>query len=311
MAATTQSPAASSTPEPNGSAVSPATGGADYYFGAMTEQQRVGQLLMNGGPATGVSSTTLDQIDSYHVGSVFLSGRSSAGVTATASISRGIQDRATSHATLQVPEFVATDQEGGYVQVLSGSGFSTIPTGLTQGTYSTATLQADARTWGGQLRSAGVTLNLAPVMGTVPSAAFAPHNPPIGYYDREYGYDPAQVAAHGQAFVRGMAASHVDTAVKHFPGLGRVTANTDTASTVVDSQTTRHDSYVGAFDSGLRSPAQVVMVSSATYSKIDASQAAVFSPTVITGMLRGDAHFGGVVMTDDINGKAISSIPAA
>src|SRR4051812_32149149 len=140
------------------------TGGAQAGFNRMTEAQRIGQLFMVGGAATGVSSATLSAISSYHVGNVILTGRSSLGVTATRSVTQGLQARATSAATLGVPLFVSTDQEGGYVQVLSGPGFSTVPQALTQGTWATTTLQASARQWGAQLSSAGVNLNLAPVL---------------------------------------------------------------------------------------------------------------------------------------------------
>ncbi len=121
------------------------------------------------------------------------------------------------------------------MQVLSGSGFSTMPSGLTQGTWSTSTLQAAARTWGGQLAQAGVNTNLAPVMDTVP-AGF--DNPPIGGFDREYGHTPSVVGSHGTAFAAGMAAAGVFATIKHFPGLGRVSANPDTTAHVTDTVTT-------------------------------------------------------------------------
>src|SRR6185503_4586242 len=167
---------------------------ATLAFNGMTESQRVGQLFMVGTPAGSVSSQTVTDIQSYHVGNVILTGRSSAGVAATAAVSASLQAKADAASTSGVPLFISTDQEGGNVQVLSGTGFSSIPTALTQGGYSASTLRADAKTWGLQLKAAGVNVNLAPVLDTVPSAAFAPSNKPIGYYQREYGYDPGTVS---------------------------------------------------------------------------------------------------------------------
>ena len=263
----------------------------------MTEAQRIGQLFMVGGAATGVSPATLSAISSYHVGNVILTGRSSAGVSATRSITNGLQARATSAATLGVPLFVGTDQEGGAVQVLSGSDFSTIPSALTQGTWSPATLQAGAQHWGGQLKAAGVNLNLAPVMDTVPVGQV---NPPIGYYHREYGHTTAVVGPHGTAFAVGLARAGVAATVKHFPGLGRVDANTDTTAGVTDYVTTYDDAYLTPFRTAIQAGAAFAMMSTAYYQLIDPDRPAVFSPTVIGGMLRGELGFKGVVVSDDL-----------
>jgi|GEM_PF-875317 len=279
---------------------------AKAAFNAMTEAQRVGQLFMVGTPATGLASQTVTDIQTYHVGNVILTGRSSAGVAATAAVSAAAQAKANGPATAGVPLFISTDQEGGQVQVLSGTGFSTIPSGLTQGGYAPSTLRADAKTWGGQLRAAGVNVNLAPVLDTVPSAAFAPQNKPIGYYQREYGFDPSTVSTEGNAFAQGMADAGISATVKHFPGLGRVTANTDTATGVTDTQTTRYDAYVQPYADAVQQGVPIVMVSLAYYSKIDPNNPAAFSSTVINGMIRGDLGFAGVVMSDSLGASQVT-----
>ncbi len=272
-------------------------GGAQVVFARMSEAQRIGQLFMVGGAASGVTAATLSAISSYHVGNVILTGRSAAGVSATRSITDGLQARATSAATLGVPLFVSTDQEGGDVRVLSGSGFSSIPSGLTQGTWSTSMLQSSARTWGGQLRAAGVNMNLAPVMDTVPSGAA---NPPIGGYNREYGHTTAVVGPHGTAFAEGMAQAGIVATVKHFPGLGRVDENTDTHSGVTDYVTTHDDSYLAPFKMAIQAGAPFAMMSTAYYHEIDPTHPAAFSSTIIGGMLRQEMGFTGVVISDDL-----------
>lgn len=117
------------------------------------------------------------------MGSVILTGRSTAGVGATAGVAATLERANPEAARL----FVAADQEGGQVQVLRGPGFSNIPTALSQGHRAPGALRGDARQWGAQLRRAGVNVNLAPVLGTVPSPAAARNNQPIGVFDREYG----------------------------------------------------------------------------------------------------------------------------
>ena len=234
--------------------------------------------------------------------------RSSAGVSATGAVSAQLQAKADGNATAGVPLFIATDQEGGQVQVLSGTGFSSHPEALTQGGYATSTLRADAKTWGSQLLAAGVNVDLAPVLDTVPSASAAKNNPPIGYYHREYGYDPSTVVGQGRG-VRGRdwPMPGWTATVKHFPGLGRVTANTDTSSGVTDTVTTRTDPYLAPFANAVQAGAPFLMMSTAYYAKIDPNNPAAFSPTIVTGMVRGDLGFQGVIISDSLGAAQVAS----
>jgi beta-N-acetylhexosaminidase len=233
----------------------------------------------------------------YGVGSVILTDTTQRSVDAIAGISRQLQASAPRTAKL----FIATDQEGGEVQRLQGSGFDSIPPGIDQGSFGIQQLRADARRWGSQLAAAGVNLDLAPVVDTVPQGA---SNPPIGGLSRQFGSDPATVSSHGVAFAQGLADAGVDATIKHFPGLGRVTGNTDTTSGVTDTVTTRHDRYLAPFAAGIRAGVPFVMISTAYYRRIDPDHPGAFSPTVVTGMLRGDLGFRGVVISDDVGGAA-------
>jgi beta-N-acetylhexosaminidase len=289
-------------------AAAPAGANAAAVLAGLTEAQRVGQLLMVSASLSGVSQTTKDAITRYHVGSVILAGRSSVGVASIRRMTGGLQKLATASATGGIPLFVATDQEGGQVQTLSGPGFSTIPTAVRQGSFSATTLRTDWVRWGGQLAAAGVNLDLAPVLDTVPAGS-ASTNQPIGRYQREYGTKPSTVTAAGLSVVRGLHVAGVEATVKHFPGLGRASGNTDTTYGVVDTVTTRHDAYIKPYAVATRTAdAGVVMVSLATYKQIDARHRAVFSPTVIGGMLRHDLGFTGVVISDAMNAVALRDV---
>lgn len=273
-------------------------GGAAGVLARMSLEQRVGQLFMVGTPATSADPTVAAEITNRHIGNVVLTSRSFQGIAATARVTNALQFRTTNAATAGVPLFVAADQEGGQVQVLNGPGFAAIPSALSQGSLNTSTLRLDAGAWGRQLRAAGVNVDLAPVMDTVPSPSS--FNPPIGNFQREFGFTPATVAAHGTAFVQGMSGADVSSTLKHFPGLGRVTANTDDSSGVVDSITTRGDAYLTPFGAAIKAGAPLVMMSTAIYSRIDPHNPAAFSPFIIGTILRGDLHFAGVVISDDL-----------
>jgi beta-N-acetylhexosaminidase len=280
---------------------------AQAAYDRMTTAQRVGQLFMVGGAATGLGSATTTAISTYHVGNLVLTGRTTTGTPPVRYLTGRADTLTTSAATAGVPLMIASDQEGGYVQVLQGPGFSRMPTALTQGTWSDTALSAYARTWGTQVMRSGVDVDLAPVMDTV-AKSFASLNRPIGYYQREYGYTPAVVADKGTTFLKGMKASGLAMAAKHFPGLGRVTGNTDTTARVTDTVTTRTSADITPFRAAIGAGAHLLMVSSAYYTRIDSSHPAVFSPTVISGMIRGDLGFSGVVVSDDLgNAKQVAA----
>ena len=271
----------------------------------MPLERKVGQLFIVGGPATGVGSATRAAVTKYHVGGVMLSGRSGAGVSATARVSAGVQARAAGG----VPLFVATDQEGGAVRVLRGPGFSTIPSAVSQGRWSAATLQTRAAGWGKQLRAAGINLNLAPVADTVPRE-LGGRNASIGRYGRQYGFSAGDVSRSAIAFSRGMQQAGVVPTVKHFPGLGRVTGNPDFTGGVTDRVTRRGDPYLEPFARSIAAGVPFVMMSTAYYSRIDAGRPAAFSPIVIGTVLRGDLGFTGVVISDDLGrARQVAAVP--
>jgi beta-N-acetylhexosaminidase len=281
---------------------------ADRTLRAMTVSQRIGQLFMGSVTPSAPDSKRIQLMRQYHVGSVFLAGRSKAGTKSTKTLVDGLQAKADSAAGRRVGLLISTDQEGGQVQVLSGPGFSTIPSALTQGSWTTEKLRGEAAVWAKELKSAGVNLNLAPVADVVPES-LGKANAPIGRYDREFGYTAATVAPHSDAFLAGSAQSGVLATLKHFPGLGNVVGNTDTTADVVDTVTTSSSPSLTTFKSGVEAGAPFVMISSATYSKIDPKNRAAFSSTVIQTLLRKDLGFKGVVVSDDLgNAVAVKTV---
>jgi len=275
---------------------------------SLTEAQRIGQIFVIGLIKDRLDASERAGVAQYHFGSMTFTTQSSAGVAAIRALTEAVQAQATPSATGGVRFFVAANQEGGLIQGLSGTGFDTIPSALTQGTMAPSTLQAKAARWGRQLRAAGVNLNFAPVADVVPPGTDA-QNAPIGELQREYGHDPATVSSHVVAFIAGMRAAGIATTAKHFPGLGRVSGHTDFTADVEDTVTTRSDPYLAPFASAAKAHVPFVMVSLATYERIDPAHLAVFSPTIIGGMLRGDLAYRGVVISDALGAAAVTSIP--
>lgn len=101
--------------------------------------------------------------------------------------------------------------------------------------------------------------------------------------------------------------------VKHFPGIGRITGNTDlTTEGISDTEMTRDDPHLDAFATVIEGGTKIAMVGSARYPKIDGDTPAVFSQEIIDGMLRDDLGFDGVVITDDVgSAAAVQATPVA
>ena len=281
-----------------------ATACVTQALASLTPAQRVGQLFLVGvdGDQAGSALTAAEK--TYHFGSLLLN-KSAAGTTVLAAQTKAMQALAPS-ADHGVGLFIAANQEGGEIQQLAGPGFSTMPSEVTQGTWTPRQLRTAAAGWGSDLRAAGVNLDLAPVMDVVP-AGTAAGNAPIGALLRDFGSDPAADGAHGAAFIQGMARAGVATVAKHFPGLGRVTANTDYSAGVTDTVTTADDPYLDSFRAAVNAGVPMVMVASATYTRIDPARLAAFSPAVLA-LLRTQLGFTGVIVSDDL-GDAIAVQP--
>lgn len=269
----------------------------------MSVEERVGQLVMAPLFAGSDPSSLYDLIANRHVGSVLIIGNWNSGTAGVAAATSTLQSYAPGDNQL----LMSTDQEGGLVQHLKGAGFDTMPSATQQGAMDVRQLRQSASAWGTQLKAAGINVDLAPVVGTV--TVNRSSNAPIGALYRDFGLDPAGNADHAKAFIQGMSDSRVGSAIKHYPGLGSVTGNTDfTANGILDTTTTLDGPEISAFNSTLEASPSMVMMSLATYQAIDPNNPAVFSSTLVTGYLRGKIGFQGVVTSDSLSATALSGV---
>jgi beta-N-acetylhexosaminidase len=307
--ATTAPPASGSptvAPSPTATSSTPTESDCvDPILAAMSLKAMAGQVLMLGTPIGNPASIN-PAVTTFQLGGVFLAGRSQqSAATLKAAISALQANGTVNGIRLQI----ALDQEGGQVQTLQGPDFPPIPTAVEQGRESASTLRANTATWSRRLAAIGVTLDLAPVADTVP-AWLGAGNPPIGAYERQYGSDPDTVAADIAVVVSAIQSNGVLTTLKHFPGLGRVRRNTDTSTGAVDLTATTADPYLDPFASGIKAGTGAVMVSSASYPKLDDQNIAAFSRAIVTDLLRGQLGFTGMIVSDDLgNAVAVSGVP--
>ena len=195
---------------------------------------------------------------------------------------------------------IAADEEGGGVTRLEARTGSSYPGNAALGAVDDTTLtERVAASIGAMLAQAGVNLALAPVA----DLDAHPANPIIGV--RSFGAEPGRVAAQTAAFVTGLQSHHVAACAKHFPGHGRADADSHLSLPVVGAsagELRRTDlvPFRAAIDAGVRA----VMTAHVVFPEID-DVPATLSRRILSGLLREELGFGGVIITDALGMAAI------
>ncbi|MGC4815701.1 glycoside hydrolase family 3 N-terminal domain-containing protein [Micromonospora sp. DT228] len=194
-----------------------------------------------------------------------------------------------------LPLLLSVNQEGGRLNALDWPGVAQLPGNLALGAAGDEDLAELAGTAiGEQLRSVGLTWNLAPVCDITgwPAAAA------VGA--RSFGSDPERVGLLAAAFVRGVQAAGVAATAKHFPGLGGVGGDPHHVAPVVDRL---DQGALLPFRAAIDAQVACVMVGSHTVLAVD-NKPALASPRVL-GLLRDELGFGGVVVSENLSIRAV------
>ena len=199
---------------------------------------------------------------------------------------------------------VAIDQEGGRVARLDvAQGFPATRSQAEIGATDDPDVALEAgRAMGATLAAAGIDLDLAPVV----DVNVDPANPAIGALGRSFSADPSIVAAMAEAEIRGLHEFGIRAAIKHFPGLGSASANTD--ANIVDVTATWTEAELEPFETliGAELP-DAIMSAHLLNRRLDPAAPASLSAATIDGLLRQRLGWTGVVITDDLDAVAIST----
>ena len=266
----------------------------------------MGQLLLAGFRGTAVERN--QEVDALlcevRVGGIVLfEGANIESPAQLAALTADLQRRA--RACTGRPLLIAVDAEGGGVMRLSPRAgwaptFSHHELGETN---DVALTELEARRIGGMLRDAGINWNLAPVV----DVGYNPANPLIVGRGRSFAANPARVTAQARAYLTGMRASGILTTLKHFPGHGSSYADshlgfvdvTETANPEIELAPYRALLADGLVDS--------VMTAHVFNRHLDPHFPATLSRATLTGLLRDDLHFEGVIVSDDMQMGAITT----
>jgi beta-N-acetylhexosaminidase len=247
----------------------------------------VGQQLMVRMNGTTPDAGLLSRIRNGEVGGVILYGENIVSVAQTRSLVAALQHAARDGGN--PPLLIATDQEGGQVKRLPWA-----PPGLAppqMGAQGSATSGEQGRQTGAALRAAGINVDLAPVVDVAHSSSSF-----IWREGRSFGMRARTVIDSAVPFALGMQHAGVAPTAKHFPGVGGVATDTDSALQTLMSE----PEDVKAYRPLIAEHIPLIMVSTAVYENLDPTAPAALSRAIITDLLRRTMGYQGAVITDDL-----------
>lgn len=204
---------------------------------------------------------------------------------------------------------ILIDQEGGRVARMGPPEWPATPAGPAfdalyevAPSSAIAAAQANAMAVGAMLAEVGITVDCWPLLDVIRPGA----TPAIA--ERSYGGDPMRVAAMGRAILDGLAAAGVVGVIKHMPGHGRavVDSHYELPRIAVSDDALEED--IAPFRTLAHAP--MGMTAHVVFEAWDPTLPATLSPRVIADVIRGRIGFDGLLMTDDIDMKALSGSAA-
>lgn len=281
----------------------------DSLLEAMPLEDRIAQMIMpalrawDGEKLTALSedSPLAQALRRHPYGGVILFGQNIVGAEQTVRLIDDLQRNNARGAYTAIPYLVAADQEGGSVARLSMGtrGTGSMAIGAT-GEAAEGHARAIGQVFGEELEALGINVNLGPCVDVIRDLA------DLGMSTRVFSDDPGVAARLSLAFAGGVGKSNVITCYKHFPGAGDG-SDYPTAIRLTDDQLAADG--LSAYRAAIEGGAEMVMMSATTFPLIDDEVLmadgvtrgflpATLSPRIVTGLLREELGFDGVVITD-------------
>jgi beta-N-acetylhexosaminidase len=262
----------------------------------------VGQLLWIGFEGTTAAPDLVRRLERGEAGATILFKRNLVitdevcDLEAVAALNRDLH-RAAPDGT---PALIAVDQEGGVVQRVRAPATKWPPM-MRLAQHDEALAEQVGRALGDELRALAFDIDFAPVLDVHTNAA----NPIIG--DRAFGTEAGEAARRALAFARGLAAAGLLSCGKHFPGHGDTATDSHLELPRIDHAWERLDRVeLPPFAAAARAGLPMIMTAHVVFAALDATRPATLSPPVITGLLREKLGYRGVIVSDDLDMRAIA-----
>ena len=260
--------------------------------------QRLEQLLMVSGQFADLGASTAPA--SAGVGGFVLFGAPPPGSGTTIQAGLAALD-ADATAAGQVRPWMSTDEEGGAVARLANV-LGALPSPREMAAeWTPAQVEGEVASHGSAMRALGISMDLAPVLDVA-----SPTDTVADEDTRSFSDNPNVAASYGLAFAHGLQAAGIVPVVKHFPGLGKASADTDLAPATDPSLSQLEGNDLIPFESAIGAGLPVVMVGHPVVPGLTGGLPASLSAATYR-FLRVNLHFNGVAMTDDLDARAISA----
>lgn len=291
------------TPEPTADNAEQLRARAEEILSGMTLHEKVCQLFIVYPEAiTGVSrvtaagETTRKALEKYPVGGFLYDRKNMVSKEQLTDMLTTVQTYS------EIPLILTCDEEGGRVnRLMSTVGTTWVGPMLDYKDQGTDVAFENARTIAADLVSCGFNTDLAPVADVWSN----PENTVIG--DRAYSDDFDQAAELVPSAVQGFHDAGVINCLKHFPGHGDTDTDTHSGAAVVDKSVDElMEGELKPFIAGMEAGADMVMVGHITMTAIDPDHPASLSEAVVTGLLREQLGWDGVVITDGLEMGALT-----
>ena len=261
-----------------------------------TIAQLIGQKLVVRMDGLTPSANLLGRIRRGEVGGVILFGANITTASALKTLTAKL--RAAAAAGGRPRLLIAVDQEGGPVKRIPWA-----PPTLSPAAMGTLGLASVAHTQGletgASLRGLGINVDFAPVVDVPASTASFMYQA-----GRTWSFSAIRTSGVANAFATGLESAGVEPVMKHFPGLGFATRNTDTSIVTISASRAALAPGLLPYQRAIPKHIPMIMLSNATYSAYDRYNAAGWSPAIVRTLLRHDLGFAGVTITDALDGTA-------
>ncbi len=271
---------------------------------SLTLEQKIGQVMVIGFDGLTVDADLRRMITDYHIGGVILFARNVQSPQQVAALTNELQTiaLASGHPGL----FIAIDQEGGRVARLTeATGFTEFPSAMAltaagdpQNAYRVGAMMA------AEMRAVGINVDFAPDLDVNNN----PANPVIGI--RSFSSDPQKVVEYGLAFAKGLQDNGVLAVGKHFPGHGDTSVDSHIDLPLVPHARARLDQIeLAPFKAAIAAEVAGIMSAHVTFPAIDPTPGlpATLSRPVLTGLLREELGYDGLIVTDSLEMGALAA----
>lgn len=271
----------------------------DEIIENMTLSQKVGQMFVIGFSGTSLSDSLKNAINNYNFGNVIYMGANVSNISTVSKLSKDIQDYMFTQNS--VYGFISIDQEGGRVARIKNKGTHFISNmGIAAtGNSEYAYLQGEAMAK--ELLNYGINMDFAPVLDVNNNH----ENPVIGV--RSYGDNPLNVAEYGEKLISGLQTNGVIACPKHFPGHGNTNVDSHYGLPVINSNLYElYNVEFVPFINAINNGADCIMTTHIIFNAIDNVYPATLSEKVLTGLLRNEFNYDGLIATDGMEMNAVA-----